>query len=77
MSLGALGLNGAPLEPCLATYAAVGAASMLGGVRRRLLSVSVIVIETTYSMTAKSPIVFATFFAKVLVKRSCGLWRCH
>ena len=53
-------------QPCLETYAAVGAAAILGGVRRRLLSVAVIVMETTGSMTAKSPIILATFFAKMV-----------
>lgn len=38
---------------------------MLGGVRRRMLSVAVIVMETTNSMSAKSAIILATFFAKV------------
>ena len=65
MSIGARNIDGTILQPCLETYAAVGAAAVLGGVRRRLLSVAIIVMETTASMTAKSPVILTTFFAKV------------
>eukprot|EP00955_Chlamydomonas_euryale_P056220 356348-Chlamydomonas_euryale.AAC.29 len=55
---------GAPLQVNQACYAAVGAAAVLAGVRRRMLSAAVIVMETTASLHAKSPILFAVFFAK-------------
>ncbi|GAX79335.1 hypothetical protein CEUSTIGMA_g6776.t1 [Chlamydomonas eustigma] len=66
VSLGATNLDGTPMVPNQSTYAAVGAAAVLGGVRRRLLSVAVIVMETTNSMTAKSPIIMATLVAKIV-----------
>jgi len=57
---------GAPLQVNQACYAAVGAAAVLAGVRRRMLSAAVIVMETTASLHAKSPILFAVFFAKIV-----------
>ncbi len=51
LSVGATNIDGSPMVPNLNSYAAVGAAAMLGGCRRRLLSVSVIVMEASVTLS--------------------------
>eukprot|EP00798_Chlamydomonas_sp_ICE-L_P018731 gene18731-25262_t len=66
-----LTVYGAQVNISLQTYAAVGAAAMLGGTTRMLLSTCVIVIETTGSNEIKVPLIMAAFFAKVIGDAFC------